>query len=68
MVDLDPRTNPTLSVDEAAAVLGISRSSAFAAAHRGEIPTVRFGRRMRVPTAALRHLLSLGRIEGGDAA
>ena len=58
-IDLDPTVRPTLSVDEAAIVLGIARSSAFQAVRAGEIPSVHFGRRVRVPTAALRRLLEL---------
>jgi excisionase family DNA binding protein len=59
MLSLDPESRPTISLDEAAVVLGIARSSAYQAAQRGEIPTVKFGRRLRVPTAALRRLLEL---------
>jgi hypothetical protein len=33
----------TYSIDEAPDVRGISRTAAFQAAHRGEIPFVRFG-------------------------
>jgi excisionase family DNA binding protein len=51
---------PTCSLTEAAAVLGIGRGQAYAAAKRGEIPTLRFGRRCVVPTAALKRTL------GGD--
>lgn len=42
-----------LTVDEAARLLRISRGLAFEAARRGEIPTIRIGRRILVPTAAL---------------
>ena len=48
----------TISVEEAAALLGISRRSAYRAAANGELPAVRLGRRLRVPSAALRELLS----------
>ena len=48
----------TISVEEAAAILGISRRSAYRAAASGELPAVRLGRRLRVPSAALRQLLS----------
>jgi excisionase family DNA binding protein len=58
-ISLDPEQHPTLSVDEAAIVLGLARASAYQAARAGEIPTVRFGRRVRVPTAALRRMLQL---------
>lgn len=53
--------------------LGLGRSSTYAAAERGEIPTIRLGRRVVVPTAALRRMLQLDEIdahpvESGDAA
>lgn len=41
------------SVEEAASALGIGRSLAFELARRGELPTVRLGRRRVIP----RHLL-----------
>jgi excisionase family DNA binding protein len=58
-IELDPTVRPTISVDEAAIVLGIARSSAYQAAKAGEIPVVHLGRRVRVPTAALRRMLAL---------
>jgi excisionase family DNA binding protein len=42
-----------LTVDEAARLLRISRGLAFEAARRGDIPTIRIGRRILVPTEAL---------------
>ncbi|MBG0818353.1 helix-turn-helix domain-containing protein [Planomonospora sp. ID82291] len=48
-----------MSVAEAAAVLGVHRDAAYAAVHRGEIPHIRIGRLIRVPTAALAALLGL---------
>jgi excisionase family DNA binding protein len=48
-----------LTVDEAAAMLRISRQSAYQAVHAGEIPVVRVGRRMLVPRAALEKMLDL---------
>ena len=50
---------PTCTVPEAAAVLGISRDSAYRAAERGDIPSIRIGKRVVVPTARLRKLLGL---------
>lgn len=47
----------TLTILEAAKALGISRNSAYEAAHRGEIPTIRIGRLIRVPVIALQRLL-----------
>ena len=59
MIALDPESKPTLSVDEFAVVAGISRSTAFAAVHSGQVPSMRFGKRIRIPTAAVRRLLEL---------
>ena len=47
----------TWTVAEAAALLGISRTSAYEAAHRGELPVRTIGRRMVVPRTALLRLL-----------
>jgi excisionase family DNA binding protein len=52
----------TITVEEAARLLGISRPTAYAAARTGELPTLRFGRRRLVPVARLRAML------GADAA
>ena len=38
----------TMTVEEAAEIIGISRTSAYLCAARGEIPTRRFGRRLVV--------------------
>ncbi len=43
----------TLTVMEAGRILGISRGCAYEAARLGQIPTVRIGRRLLVPRAAL---------------
>lgn len=44
---------PTISVDEAAAILGISRRTAYRMAESGDLPTCDLGgrRARRVPTA-----------------
>lgn len=47
----DAATEPTISVKRAASVLGISVRHAYAAAERGEIPSIRVGRSIVVPTA-----------------
>jgi excisionase family DNA binding protein len=43
----------TVTVEQAAVMLGISRSAAYGCAARNEIPTIRLGRRLVVPTAWL---------------
>jgi excisionase family DNA binding protein len=47
----------TLTVEQAAKLLRISRGLAYEAARRGEIPTIRLGRRVLVPRAKLLALL-----------
>ncbi len=49
----------TYSIPEAAKVLGIGRTAAYEAARMGQIPTIRIGKRILVPIAALDRLLSL---------
>lgn len=53
----DWRSRTTVSVEEVAPILGIGRSSAYQLARSGQIPTLRLGRRLLVPVAALRRLL-----------
>lgn len=50
---------PTVSVPDAAQLLGVGRSTIYAAAHSGEIPAVRIGNRVRIPTIWLRRLLQI---------
>jgi len=58
-----------LTVEEAAQLLGISRSFAYEAVQRGEIPSMRIGRRILVPKAALvRFLETAGELGGEDEA
>ena len=47
----------TYSVDQAARLLGIGRSAAYEAVTRGQLPSVRIGRRVLIPRAALDRLL-----------
>lgn len=47
----------TLTVDEARRMLGISRGSAYEAVRTGSIPSVRIGKRILIPRAALTRLL-----------
>jgi excisionase family DNA binding protein len=51
----------TMTVSEAAAMLGISRALAYDLVARGEIPAIRLGHRIVVPTKRLRDL-----VLGGD--
>ena len=48
-----------LTVEEAAEVLRIGRTAAYEAARRGDLPTVRIGRSLRVPRRQLDLMLGL---------
>ncbi|MGH9281615.1 MAG: helix-turn-helix domain-containing protein [Acidimicrobiales bacterium] len=47
----------TLTVEEAARLLGISRALGYELVARGEVPSIRLGRRIVVPRRALDALL-----------
>jgi len=46
-----------VTVGEAASILQISRGAAYQAAKTKELPTIRIGRRLLVPIAALERML-----------
>lgn len=48
----------TISVEEAATLLGVGRNQAYEAARHGQIPSIRVGGRILIPRAALERLLS----------
>lgn len=50
----------TYTVPEAAAILGISRCTAYDAVRSGNIPSIRIGKRILVPKCALDRLLKNG--------
>ena len=50
----------TLSVEEAAKVLGIGRNLCYDRVKTGEIPVIKIGRRLLVPRRALEKLLEQG--------
>ncbi len=58
-IDDDWRQRATLSVEDTAAVLGLSRNTVYSAIRSGETPCVRVGRRFLVPTALLAEMLGL---------
>lgn len=53
----DLRGQLTCTVETAGLALGIGRGAAYAAAARGELPTLRLGRRLLVPVPALLQLV-----------
>ena len=46
-----------LTVPEAAELLGICRNAAYEGVRRGEIPSIRIGKRLVVPRAAFEEML-----------
>ena len=48
----------TLTIEETAELLGVSRGSAYEAARSGQIPVLRVGRRLLVPRQALDQMLT----------
>lgn len=58
--DAVPQDRAWLTVPEAGRlVAGLGRSQSYEAVRRGDIPVIRLGRRIVVPTAGLRRLLLL---------
>lgn len=47
----DPATEPTITAKRWAEVLGVSTRAVLYAVERGEIPAIRVGRRVVIPTA-----------------
>jgi excisionase family DNA binding protein len=55
-----------MQVDDVAKALGVSRATVYTGVQTGVIPSIKLGRRIVVPTAAVRRMLQL---DGGpDAA
>ena len=49
----------TMSVIEAGKRLGLGKTGSYEAAHRGELPVIRMGRRLLVPLAAFEAMLAV---------
>jgi excisionase family DNA binding protein len=56
-----PRQSDRLvyTVPEAGRILGLGRNAAYAAAQRGDIPTLRIGRLLRVPKLSVHRMLGI---------
>ena len=50
---------PTITVQEAGMIFGLSRNASYEAAKRGDFKILRFGKRIVVPTAPLRRQLEI---------
>ena len=62
----DALSRPTLSVPNAGAVFyGLSRNGSYEAAKRGDLPTIRIGRKIMVPVAPIDELLGLRVVRNG---
>lgn len=48
-----------MTVPEAGALLGLGRNAAYEAAARGDIPTIKIGKLLKVPKAAFRQMLEI---------
>jgi hypothetical protein len=58
MIGADEDTPKTLSVPVAGRrYFGLAKNASYAAAARGELPTIRIGSRLRVPIAALERMM-----------
>ena len=59
-----PAEPKTITVPEAGKTyFNLSRNAAYAAAQRGDIPTIRIGRLLKVPVKALEDMLDVKRAE-----
>jgi hypothetical protein len=54
------RSRPTLSVQEFWEAIGIGRTVAYRSISQGEVPVIRWGRTIRVPTPYVLGLLGIG--------
>lgn len=55
---MSEQVKATVTVIEAAKRLGIGRNQAYEAAHKGQIPVIKIGKRLLVPLAALERMLN----------
>jgi excisionase family DNA binding protein len=63
MVKISEDTKVVMTVPEAGKKLGLGRNGAYEAAARGEIPTIKIGKLLKVPKVAFDRML-----EGAGAA
>jgi len=52
-----PRECLVYTVQEAGEMVGLGRNAAYEAARRGDIPTIRIGKLLKVPKAAFHRLI-----------
>jgi excisionase family DNA binding protein len=61
-MDTDDIQPLTVTVEQAAKLLGIGRSTAYELVHTGDIPSLRLGRRLVVPIAAFHDFIGSPRL------
>jgi excisionase family DNA binding protein len=59
-MEREPQRDRVYSVEHVAQLLKIERKSAYVAIQRGEIPSIRIGRRILIPVVAFNRLLDEG--------
>jgi hypothetical protein len=58
IVDADEEDDLTWSIPYAGRKANLAKNASYAAARRGEIPTIRFGKKLRVPKAKFLRMLA----------
>ena len=53
----DSESRLVYTIEEVSQILGLTRNGAYEAARRGEIPTIRIGKLIKVPKAALHAMI-----------
>lgn len=61
-----PDERPTLTVEETAEILGLSRWHVYEQVKKGALPSLHLGRRVLIPTGRLRQVLGLDEVTGGN--
>ena len=51
--------NLSVSVETAGKAFGLGRNAAYAAVKNGQIPSIKLGKKIAVPTAAIRRMLGI---------
>lgn len=62
---MTPINRTMLSVDEVASRWGLNRKTVYELIQRGELPSRRFGRSLRIPRAVVEEMESQGGVDGG---
>jgi excisionase family DNA binding protein len=58
MIAQEPDNRLVYDVPEAGALLGLTKNASYEAAKRGDFPTIRIGRLIKVPKAAFHALIN----------